>query len=454
MYLNPALLARDSLDTNPPVGVVAFLSRNGSKWLWAVTAIYMFALLGFMAWAATVKTANKGFRRGGRTGAGVGDTSHTGMTGTHTGMTGTGTHTGMTGTGTGIATNDAYDDSGVGAGAHVGGVGVGADAGHHDGIKKYHNIAIMILALGAVAYFLMASNLGYTGILTEFDNHTPANVSRQVWYVRWVYYILTMPLMTLLFALHARAPLSDLLLACFMGAAWPAALLIGALIRTSYKWGPFVFAVVFFVYKMYLLAVPCRRVSSSTYMTSLGVFFLFGILYHIAWGCSEGGNVISTTSEMVWYGVLDLLFKPFFLAYFLFAVRKAHTGRMKNRHAGTGVGTGVGTGMTDTTAGTHASPRLGKKMFGRRGHHDAPMTEKPVGTGMTGTGPMATGTGPMGTGTGTGMMGGTGTGVGHTGVGHTDGVNTGVGGLGHHTGVREANPRLSEQTAVSDHRHL
>ncbi len=45
------------------------------------------------------------------------------------------------------------------------------------------------------------------------------------------------------------------------------------------------------------------------------------LLYPICWACSEGGNVISVTSEMVWYGILDLLLGPIFLYYFIWSLR-------------------------------------------------------------------------------------------------------------------------------------
>ncbi len=486
MYL-PSVLARDSLDTNPPIGVVAFMSRNGARWLWTVTAIHVVVLLFFMAWGASMKAKKLGRDKG------LDD--HHGHHDNGMDPHGMGHHgpTAAVGAGPRICHDASYDET---------------HTGYHDSLKKYHSLAVMIVALGAVAYFIMASNLGYTGIATEFGHHIPPNETRQVWYARWVYYVLTMPLIALLFTLHGRATVADSLLVAFMAAAWPAALLIGGLIRTSYKWGLYAFAVLFFLYQMFLLAVPCRRASTSTFGAGVGAFALFGVLYFIAWGCAEGGNVISPTGEQVWYGILDVFFKPFFLGFYLCAVREVH-----DRHREQNRRRGLGRGVPAGTVEAGHSPRLGKKMFGRRGHHDAPMTEKGAregvvaeplegGTGMgTGAGPMGTGTGPMGTGTGTtgtmgtnamgpgtntmgpgtgamgtgptsGTMGtgamGTGTGTGPvgastgrgTGFGH-DGVhNTGLGhdgthttGLGHSGGMREANPRLSEQTAVSDGRY-
>lgn len=59
----------------------------------------------------------------------------------------------------------------------------------------------------------------------------------------------------------------------------------------------------------------------SGYIQGSGFIALITLLYPIAWACSEGANVISPTSEMVWYGILDLLLGPFFLFFFVFGIR-------------------------------------------------------------------------------------------------------------------------------------
>jgi len=41
------------------------------------------------------------------------------------------------------------------------------------------------------------------------------------------------------------------------------------------------------------------------------------MLYPVCWGLSEGSNTISPTSEMVFYGILDLLSGPVFLLSFI-----------------------------------------------------------------------------------------------------------------------------------------
>lgn len=60
---------------------------------------------------------------------------------------------------------------------------------------------------------------------------------------------------------------------------------------------------------------------SRTYLI-VGVWTIFlWFLYPIAWGISEGGNVIAPDSEAVFYGILDILAKPVFGALLLWGHR-------------------------------------------------------------------------------------------------------------------------------------
>ena len=87
------------------------------------------------------------------------------------------------------------------------------------------------------------------------------------------------------------------------------------------------------------------------------------MLYPIAWGCSEGGNVISPTGEMIWYGILDLILGPIFLHYFVWGLRNVdyglfglHSGKFTDGPYGTN-GAGYGAGYRGAgPAGTAAGP--------------------------------------------------------------------------------------------------
>ena len=65
------------------------------------------------------------------------------------------------------------------------------------------------------------------------------------------------------------------------------------------------------------------------------------ITYPIAWACAEGGNVITVSSEMIWYGILDILTIPVFLFVLLWQLRGAdyssfalRSGKYTDKHVG------------------------------------------------------------------------------------------------------------------------
>ena len=60
-----------------------------------------------------------------------------------------------------------------------------------------------------------------------------------------------------------------------------------------------------------------------------GVWTIFlWFLYPIAWGLSEGGNVIAPDSEAVFYGVLDIMAKPVFGALLLWGHKDIDPARL------------------------------------------------------------------------------------------------------------------------------
>jgi bacteriorhodopsin len=57
------------------------------------------------------------------------------------------------------------------------------------------------------------------------------------------------------------------------------------------------------------------------YGSCAGYITVIWLLYPICWGISEGGNVITVSHEMVFYGILDIFAGPIFLFAFLAAFR-------------------------------------------------------------------------------------------------------------------------------------
>jgi bacteriorhodopsin len=111
--------------------------------------------------------------------------------------------------------------------------------------------------------------------------------------------------------------------------------LVGVLVKSTYKWGYFVFDCVAFFFVAWTIVFDARGQARNLGADINRVYTICGVwivglwcLYPIAWGVSEGGNVISPDSEAIFYGVLDLLAKPVFAALFLWGHRNIDVTRL------------------------------------------------------------------------------------------------------------------------------
>ncbi|KAI9454930.1 family A G protein-coupled receptor-like protein [Russula earlei] len=189
------------------------------------------------------------------------------------------------------------------------------------GARAFHHIAVVVLSVSTIAYFAMASDLGQTPVRTEFRS----GPTRSIFYVRYIQWFINAPLILLMLLLTTGLPLSEIFLAIFMIIVAVVTGLVGALTPTSYKWGFYVFGVLSLFYVVHALLFGGLRSRLVAHKTMYGRFAgytaVIWMLYPVCWGVSEGGNVITVTHEMVFYGILDIFAGPLFLFAFLFALR-------------------------------------------------------------------------------------------------------------------------------------
>lgn len=153
--------------------------------------------------------------------------------------------------------------------------------------------------------------------------------------------------------------------------------LVGALVRSSYKWGFFAFGCAAMIAVAYTVLVTGRMHArplgsdvNRLYLTATGILALTWVLYPIAWGLSEGGNVISPDSEAIFYGILDLISKVVFGVVLLLGHARIEPARLglhirdyddAPRHPHLGAAAGgekhphAHNGVTDPTAPTATS---------------------------------------------------------------------------------------------------
>jgi bacteriorhodopsin len=213
--------------------------------------------------------------------------------------------------------------------------------------------------------------------------------------------------------------LSDILTTAFF--AWVTVVmgLAGALTSTRYKWGFFVmgvaalmyiwcvdlttqvsdFCFLFFFSLSLFRSVLVFHSPRTTFNAGPGVrsgfvrgawFVTFiTMLYPVAWGLSEGGNVISPTREMIFYGILDLLLGPVFLYYFVSSLRRVDYGMFglrSGKYTDGAHGTGFGTyGNAGAGGVPGAGPHVGANPNGVTGagpHVGANHTGAATGTGV------------------------------------------------------------------------
>jgi len=315
------------------------LSVNGSSWLWAVTAVMGLTFLGFLAWTISrnkqPKTGhNTNNHHGKKTPQSDGfvDDNHTGVTSTTTSATG--------------LTQE----------------------------RVFHYLFTIAAFIAFISYFTMASNLGNTPIRQYMNNGRDESQTRDVFYVRYIYYVTAWPLVLTAVLLLSGVSWATLLFVVALQEIWVVSWLCGALVSTSYKWGYFAFGVFAYIVLSYLLLTWGMKQSGyirtkKTYTLFAGLLVVAWALYPIAWGLSEGSNKLSVTGENIFYGILDIVAIPVFGSLFLFLVSKrvgpevarftqtgrvhdndgysGHNSHLSNIGHSSGVNTGHSTGLTN-----------------------------------------------------------------------------------------------------------
>jgi len=202
-----------------------------------------------------------------------------------------------------------------------------------------HLLPVVILTASALAYFTMASNLGSTPITAEFygphhQNQAGEPATRAIWYARYIGWTLALPLLVAEVLLATGLSATEVASALFMSVVFVVSYLVGALVSSTYKWGYFTLGTAALLYVVSYLVGPALHAAGTigadvrrTYLPAAAAASFLLLLYPIAWGLADGGNVIHPDSEMVFYGVLDLLLQPAFLFAFLHQLRDVDVAR-------------------------------------------------------------------------------------------------------------------------------
>lgn len=188
-------------------------------------------------------------------------------------------------------------------------------------------VPIFINLVLAVCYFTYASNLGYKSTHVQFKHvDSPGGPNnRQVFYVKYIGWFLSWPLIYLMFFLAIENPdfafenlgaffiyLSSALINILACEAYVINLLIGIMIPSSWRWGYFGFSLISQILTIsFIISRTLKSIRSSRDRRVPCFIVLFEVvvwlLYPLCWALSEGGNVMQPDSEAVFYGILDLI---------------------------------------------------------------------------------------------------------------------------------------------------
>jgi bacteriorhodopsin len=109
--------------------------------------------------------------------------------------------------------------------------------------RLFHYITAAVVFVAAIAYFTMGANLGFTPIHVEYERSNPkvSGTYRSIYYVRYIDWFITTPLLLTDLLLTAGMPWPTILWVIIVDEIMIVTGLVGALVETRYKWAYFVF---------------------------------------------------------------------------------------------------------------------------------------------------------------------------------------------------------------------
>jgi len=202
--------------------------------------------------------------------------------------------------------------------------------------RLFHVITALITTFASISYFAMATGDGNSFahiVVKEAHKHTPDTVEhifRQVFWARYVDWALTTPLLLLDLAFLAGMNGANITVTIVADLIMVLLGLFAAFGRTDgQKWGYYAIACIAYLVIVYQLVVPGRRAvaaksnSTAKLFASIGGFTLIlWTLYPVVWGIGDGARKWSVDAEIIAYAVLDVLAKPVFGFWLLFAHAK------------------------------------------------------------------------------------------------------------------------------------
>ncbi|KAJ0139916.1 Uncharacterized protein HZ326_17179 [Fusarium oxysporum f. sp. albedinis] len=192
--------------------------------------------------------------------------------------------------------------------------------------RIFHYLFTIALFVGAIAYFSIASGIAYSVIPTQ--RNLGRALSYQIYFAKYINWVVAFPIIILALGLMSGVSWATILFNIFL--AWICRIisyLCSAYTTTSYKWGFFGFGTFAYLMLAFQTLHPGRTSAarlglSRDYLMLAGWVNLLWMLYPIAYGISDGGNVVGVTGSFIFFGILDVLLIPGLAFAFMFLSKR------------------------------------------------------------------------------------------------------------------------------------
>jgi len=200
------------------------------------------------------------------------------------------------------------------------------------GEKIFHYLFMIANLVGAITYYAMASDLGYT-VINQTDSLATDGATRQIFFPKYIFWVVSFPTVAISLGLLSGVSWATIFYHVFLSWVWVVGYLVTAYTGTNYKWGFYAFATFAYI----LLAVgtladggrSARRVGVARDHTLLAFWVNFlWLQYPLAFGISDGGNRIGVVAGFIWFGILDILLIPVLTVAFLVLARNWDYGKL------------------------------------------------------------------------------------------------------------------------------
>lgn len=172
----------------------------------------------------------------------------------------------------------------------------------------------------------MAANLAWDVVSqrNQVRHHGP---TRQIFWAKYVLWVVSFPAAILAMGILSGVSWATIVFNIFLSWIWVIGYLVATYVPSNYKWGFFAFAFLAHIFLAFETLFRARRSANRVginrdYMMLSGWTNLLWLLYPIAWGVSDGGNVIGVTKSMIFFGILDVLFITTLSYAFVFLSRR------------------------------------------------------------------------------------------------------------------------------------